>query len=148
MLAQELRQQAKVRVWSSSGALCVEAVDSAKKTPTINLEFALKRGKQTHWEQKIVIQPDERELPLLAALFLGYRQHVSFSRDEKGVEIQRQEKSRVYCRASNAHQVVAIPIEAGDAYRVANLILSQLTKSSHCGDSLMLVALRANAGDK
>lgn len=148
MHAQDLKDQPKVRVFASSGALCAEAVTSAKAFPTVNLEFALTRGKTTQWDRKIVIQPDARELPLLAALLLGYRRSLSLSRDEKGLEIQRQAKRRVYCRASSAQQLIALPIEGGDAYRLATLVLRQLAASSHCNDNLMLVALRANAGQE
>ncbi len=143
-----LRNQPKVRVFGSSGALCAEAVVSQTGYPTVNLEFAIVRDGKAAWDNKMVIQPDSRELPLLAALLIGYRASVSFKRDDKGVELKRQTGNKVYMRASSNALLVNVPAVAGDAYQLATLVLDQLAKSSHCGDSLMLVALRANAGEQ
>lgn len=71
-------------------ALCAEAVVTEKQYPTLNLELAPRTDGRVDWERKFIIQLSKKELPLLGALLMGYRQECHFKRPGKWIELQRQ----------------------------------------------------------
>lgn len=136
------RSQPKVKAYARNAAFCAEAV-LAKDShyPTLNLEVARKpAGRDDYdWNSKLVIQLSKQELPELAALTLGHINNLKFSRNDCGIEIDRQ-KTGLYLRASRK-SVIAMPITRSDCFRLSMLTLSRLEASSLCSTEALLAAL-------
>lgn len=68
--------QPKVRCYGANAALTVEATPlMVKGVPdghTVNLDVAPRQGENVIWAQKITIQLSDTELPILAAVCLGF----------------------------------------------------------------------------
>lgn len=126
-----LAQQRKHHCYGDKAALCIEAVISEAKTPTVNLELARKlSGAQGtfDWANKVVIQPAARDLPLLAGMFLGYLPRCNFTRPGKAITFERQ-PNRIFVSAIAGQQRYALPITIGDTVYLSALVLTQLQQS-------------------
>ena len=149
MTPPSLQAQAKVRCFGSSAALTAEATMLMKagvNVPTINLEVAPRYGKDVSWDQKIVVQLSDQELPLLCAVFMGYMPSLHLKRPGKGIEISRQ-PNKMYIKASAGQgKLFALPAPVGDSFRLCALFLKQLKYQSGIEDeTLLLAALRGSA---
>ena len=88
---------------------------------------------QFDWQNKVRIQLTRQELPIVAAVVLGYRSACEFKNhgagNDKGFSMERQGGGRVFVRVFARDQgVKAVPIETADEFYVAGLFLRQLGK--------------------
>ena len=142
-------EQAKWRSYGSNAALCVEATQLLEKGEpagwTVNLDVAPIENRQTAWNQKVTIQASRTELPVLAAVLLGYLPKCKFQRGGKGIYLERQ-PGKLFVRGSANAKNYALPLTIGDTFHLAALVLQQLQK--HLGGietDMMLAALRGSA---
>jgi hypothetical protein len=139
--------QPKARCFGNSAALCAEATVLQKTgEPTVNLEVAPKNQQQVQWANKVTLQLGVNELPLLAALCLGYLPNVEFKRPNKGITIERQAQKLFIKASQSGGGLFVLPIPMAETYQLCTLVLSQLHKSSPTNDSgLILAALKGAA---
>lgn len=139
---QQKIMQPKVKVFSSKAAVCFESVCSKDGYPTVNIEVARKSSSSESfdWGAKLILQLDERELPTLAALFLGIISLCEFKRDDKGLRFERQ-AGKIYMAASRK-SVIGVPITHGDGFRICAQLLGRLEESSHCSPEMIVASLR------
>jgi len=139
--------QAKIRCFGGRAALTAELTHTRKdQTPTVSLEVAPRLLEKVDWENKIVVQLSDSELPLACAVVLGYLPNVHFKRPGKGVEITRQ-PGKLFVRASSGTgKIYALPVPPGDTFRLSALFLGQLKRQAELSDgTLVLAALRGAA---
>ncbi|WP_444928328.1 hypothetical protein ACJJI4_23745 (plasmid) [Microbulbifer sp. TRSA002] len=142
--------QPKVRCFGSSAALTVEAtpllVRGVAQGHTVNLDVAPRQGPDVIWARKITIQLSDTELPIMAAICLGYLPKAHFKRSGKGIVIDRQPNKLYVSATQGSGNAFALPIPIGQTFQVSSLILSQLLKQTALTDSNLLVtALRGAA---
>jgi len=142
--------QTKVRCFGSTGALTVEATSLHKKGvvcgDTVNLDVAPKNNNSVQWDRKITLQLSETELPILAAVCLGYLPKAQFKRPDKGIIIERQVNKLYICATQGAGNQFSLPVPIGQTFQIASLILIQLQKQTQLNDgSLLIAALRGSS---
>lgn len=138
-----LSLQPKVKCFGSRAALCAEALMSASEDaaiPTINLEVAPRIGDKVAWDQKLVIQLSDTELPMLCGVFLGFLPAIHLKRPGKGVEVTRQ-PNRIFVKATAGTGVnYLLPVTIGDTFRLSALCLQQLKHQAGIADESAIVA--------
>lgn len=143
--------QPKVRCYGANAALTVEATPlMVKGVPdghTVNLDVAPRQGENVLWAQKITIQLSDTELPILAAVCLGFLPKAHFKRSDKGIFVERQPNKLFISATQGSGKVFALPLPIGDTFHVSSLVLSQLQKQAgFCDSNLLIAALRGSAG--
>lgn len=142
--------QAKVRCYGSKAALTVEATSLVAKGEflgqTINLDVAPRQAAKIIWNRKITLQLSETELPLLAAVCLGYLPKVDFKRANKGIVVERQPNKLFIFATRGSGNAFALPLSIGQTFQIGALALTQLKKQSTLQDGeLLIAALRGGA---
>jgi hypothetical protein len=142
-----------VHVYGGKAALCFNADTTRGGVPTVALDAAAGANRQYDWAGKVRLQLTRQELPIVAAVLLGYRQACEFkshgANKDKGFSMERQDRGRVFVRVFAREQgVKAVPIEVGDAFYVGGLFLRQLGKVMPWLDSTgIMMSLRAVVRD-
>jgi hypothetical protein len=136
--------QPKVRCFGGSAALTVEATwltRDAGSVATINLDVAPRQMDSVDWSRKITLQLSENELPLFAAVCLGYLPKCQFKRPGKGILIERQ-NSKLFLSASaeGDGNRFSLPIPIGQTFQIGCLALSQLKKQVQLDDADLIIA--------
>ena len=136
--------QAKVRCFGSTGALTVEATLLHKKGKacgdTVNLDIAPKNKDGVQWDRKITLQLSDTELPILAAVCLGYLPKAQFKRPDKGIVVERQVNKLYFSATQGAGNNFALPVPIGQTFQITTLLLTQLQKQTQLEDGALLVA--------
>lgn len=136
--------QAKVRCFGSTGALTIEATLLHKKGviygDTVNIDVAPKNSDGVQWDRKITLQLSETELPILAAVCLGYLPKAQFKRPDKGIVIERQVGKLYVCATQGAGNNFSLPVPIGQTFQIASLLLIQLQKQTQLNDGDLLIA--------
>lgn len=141
--------QPKWRSYGQHAAFCVEATQLLEKGVsvgwTVNVDVAPIENRQTDWSRKVQLQVSSTELPILAAVLLGYLPKCQFQRPGKGIYIERQ-PGKLFVRGSQNAANYALPLTIGNTFHFSALVLQQLQK--HLGGietDTMLAALRGSA---
>jgi hypothetical protein len=138
--------QEKVKCFGGKAALTCEATFVSRdnrQVPTINLEVAPKEGQAFNWSRKITVQLGEQELPLLCALFLGFVPSLKIAREDKGIEVIRQDKN-IFLKATGAKRgLFAMPILPGDSFVLGAFLLKRLTLQTGLQGDLLLAAIKS-----
>lgn len=135
----------KHRCYGDKAALCIEESITQGGYPTVMLQVAprVSRHANADWNKAVNIQLTDHELPIFSGLLMGYIANCEFKRQNKGIEIKRQQ-GQLYFHASQSCSY-ALPVLPGDAFHLITLTLSQLEKSAYEVDrTLMLASLRAS----
>ena len=149
-LVEHSEQQAKARCYAGRAALTAEATviqhDGQPPVPTLNLDVAPRQGESIQWNSKITLQLGEVELPLFAAVCLGYLPKAHFKRPTKGIVIERQPNKLFISATQGQGTAYALPIPIAQTYQLGTLALAQLKKQAIVDDAeLLLAALRGAA---
>jgi len=140
--------QEKYRCFSKSAGMTIEATTrkAEPKGPTINIDIAPRRNNSINWKDKITVQLSDTELPVFAAVCLGFLPSCKIARPGKGLEVIRQE-GKLYFRASAGKGCLyALPAQIGEAFNICTLVLRQLEQQTLIHDGqLLLAALRGSA---
>lgn len=150
MTADHPSLQEKVRCYGARAALTAEATsivrDGQPPVAAVNLDVAPRHGEQIQWAKKITLQLGEAELPLFAALCLGFLPKVHFKRPTKGIVIERQPNKLFVSATQGQGTAYALPIPIAQSFQLGVLALTQLKKQMSCADdALLLAALRGAA---
>ena len=143
--------QPKVRCYGYQAALTVEGTRlTSQHNPhgiaTVNLDIAPNQGSQVDWSHKITLQLSDTELPVLAAVCLGYLPSAQFKRPTKGIYIERQDNKLFVSASQGAGNQFALPIPIGQTFQIGCLLLAQLKQQVALEDSdLLIAALRGAA---
>lgn len=128
--ANELSFGRKVRVYSHSGALTFEASTTREGTPTISLDAAEALADMGYdWASKIQIQFTAKELPVVAAVMMGFAPFCEYGGHGEAKDkhfMLKHQRDKVFVRVWSSHGARAVPIEMPDAYYVSGLLLLQL----------------------
>jgi len=123
-------------VYGGKAALCFNASTSRDKTNyTIGVDAAVAIGERTYdWKAAIKIQLGHKELPLLYAVLVGWRNSVKFdahgAANDKSFEIERQDGKFFVKVSAKGQPQRAVPMGAQDAYPVSLVVLSQIIKQA------------------
>lgn len=149
MVALNPSEQPKVRCFGSNAALTVEATPLLVKGEpaghTVNLDVAPRQGESVNWSRKITLQLSETELPIMAAVCLGYLPKANFKRSGKGIVIERQPNKLFISATQGSGNAFALPLPMGQTFQVASLILLQLQKQTALADGNLLIAVLRGA---
>ncbi len=121
-------------VYGGQGALTFEHDTTMSGIPSIAIDAARSNGpRQYDWKNKIRVQLTPQELPIVAAIFLGYKKSCEFMNHgpekNKGFAFERQDE-KIYCKLFSKGSVCGVPILPADIYYVGTLFLGQLQKQS------------------
>ena len=139
--------QEKARCFGAKAALTVEATTlmlrGAPVGWTVNLDVAPRNGDSIDWHRKITLQLSETELPILAAVCLGYLPFADFKRPQSGLHIERQPGKLFLSATQGRGTAYSLPIPIGHTFLIGSLALKQLSKHTKLDDgSLLLASLR------
>ncbi len=142
--------QEKARCYGARAALTVEATTLMQRgTPvgwTVNFDVAPRNGDSIDWCRKITLQLNETELPILAAVCLGYLPFADFKRPQKGLHIERQPGKLYLSATQGPGTAYSLPIPTGQTFLIGTLVLKQLSKHVKMDNSpLLLASLRGAA---
>ncbi len=145
-----LGTQEKARCYGARAALTVEAAPLMQRGApigwTVNLDVAPRNGDSIEWCRKITLQLSETELPILAAVCLGYLPFADFKRPQKGIHIERQPGKLFLSATQGRGTGYSLPIPTGQTFLIGTLVLKQLSKHTKLNDgSLLLASLRGAA---
>jgi len=138
-----------VHVYGQKAALCFEPTLTRSNVPTLTLDAAVARGqRQYDWSSKIRLQLTRQELPVAAAVLLGFRPKCKFTnhgdQNNKGFSIEDQGQ-HVFIRVFAKDQPVrAVPVTPEDVFRITTLLLRQLQSAYPWltgGDLISLISL-------
>lgn len=132
-----------LQAFGHSAVLTVEPVLTQSKTNSVNLELApVVSGKANH-KEKIVLQPTEKELPILVCILLGLIPAFTIKRDNKWISFIRQKENGCLYVKGGLRSVMSLPVTAGDCYLVGDLVMSQLCKNSTISATLIEANLKS-----
>ena len=131
MLNNEREFGQKITCFASSAALQLEATkrhnDGTAVAETVSIELCPVVAQKANWKAKLSIQLSQDELPIYAAVLLGYLPKAEFKRHEKGLYIARQ-KSKIYYRGSaGVGNLFQLPVPIGKSFAMSQLVLKQLS---------------------
>jgi len=130
------RRFLSTHVYGGKAALCFNASTSRDKTNyTIGVDAAVAVSERTYdWKTAIKIQLGHKELPLLYAVLVGWRNSVKFdahgAENDKSFEIERQDGKFFVKVSAKGQPQRAVPMGAQDAYPVSLVVLSQIIKQA------------------
>lgn len=134
-------------VYGGKAALCFNADRTRSGTHTIALDAASTLAPKVYdWKNKIRIQFTRGELPVVAAVLLGFKQECEFKNhgpgNDKGFSLKRQDGGKIFASVFAAGQPLkAVPIFAPDLMWVAALVLQQVQKNCPGIDSVGVIEL-------
>ena len=141
-------------VYGGKAALCFEIDETRHGIPTMALDAAMSCGVRVFdWQGKIRLQLTQGELPVVAAVLLGYRPSCEFRshgpNKDKGFSVEHQ-GSKVFVKVFAAGEAMrAVPMELPDVYQVSALFLRQLRHQSPWLDATGVISLiKATFGSK
>lgn len=140
----------KVRCFGSRAALTLEATPLMRQGQqigeTLNLDVAPRHEETVSWKNKITVQMSDTELPLFAAMCLGFLPSVSFKRPGKGINIERQPNKLFVSATEGYGKAFALPVPIGQTFQLGALAIEQLRKQTFLqDDGLVIAALRGAA---
>ena len=139
--------QPKVRCFGSNAALTVEAtpllVKGVPHGHTVNLDVAPRQGENVIWARKITVQLSDTELPIMAAVCLGYLPKAHFKRSGKGIFIERQPNKLFVSATQGSGNAFALPIPIGQTFQVG--VLRPSPRNRHQNDDGQMNALFVNS---
>lgn len=134
------RRVTQIKVYGSSAALTFDATLTAKdQCPTVTVESACARNDGSgsyDWDNKIAFQFSKGELPVVAAVLLGYLPHCEFrfhgpSRNKScALSLDPSQTRYVLTMAGDGKAQRRVPIGPEDAFYVAGLFIGQLRNVS------------------
>jgi hypothetical protein len=140
----------KVKVFSKSAALTAEESpligsgdqDSDGSHVTLNLDVAMRLDGQKgfNWADKITIQLTSLELPEFCALLMGYIDQMKAQRNDKGIELERQNNA-IYLKATKrGGGMYTLPITTAAIFKLNVLTLELLKKQNKTHDVNVIIA--------
>lgn len=136
-----------LHIYGKKFALTIEADTNRKSFPTVAIDAAPATGVRVYdWTQKIRVQMTLKELPLVAAVMLGYVERCEFKargEDGKGFSVEHQ-RSNVLVRIWNGESgsLKLVPIDGPDTFRVNALLLKQLRAAYQVSDVALIAMLK------
>lgn len=136
-------------VYGSKGSLAFE-VDEARRhlahrTRTIRIEAAPSTSGTTHWSRKIAFQLDLTELPLFAAVVLGFRPSAEFSfhgeARDKALSVRAQQGGLVVSVSRAKSLRVTVPVIEANVFYLSELVLYALTANTFSQDPSLALSL-------
>jgi hypothetical protein len=134
------------KVFGKKAGLTWEADETRQQVATVAVDAALAAGERNYdWANKIRLQLTSKELPMLAAVFLGIRNKFEAQshgeNSNKGMSVERQDQGFFVKVFQGQEGVRPVPVSAEDAFLVGCLLMRRL-KAAHPGlDDTALCAL-------
>jgi hypothetical protein len=139
-------------IYSTSAAMKVE-IDVLKSDPdeplcyTVQVEAAQSKGTRSYdWDNKLVFQFTKRELPLLAAMLMGYlNQPLTLSNHgpdrDKSLEIRSDGTNRLLVRLRQASRHILIPVFAEDLHAWLTITMQALKQNAPELDGTLILEM-------
>jgi len=129
----------------AKSALCFSADETRKGIATIALDAASSTApRQYNWSDKVRIQFTSKELPVAAAVMLGFNKKCEFKNhgpeNNKGFSLEDQ-GDKVFCRVFTKGASHSVPISKEDRFHVGALMMRQLSIAFADLDHVSLISL-------
>lgn len=124
------KSQRQVKVYGKAAALTVERALRADRQTVVMVEGAAAAGDGTYrWDGKLVFQCTPRELPLVLAVLMGWREQTELrfhgEQRDKTLKLSRQ-PGGAYLELRAAGTRLGVPAGAADVYALGMLVLASL----------------------
>ena len=145
-------------VYASTGAACFEPVeipsdkDEHDMTHSIQIEMAKAVSLRRYdWDHKIIFRLTLRELPVFAAVLMGYSDFLACGNhgpsNDKFLEVREQpEQGSVFVKLKQGKRVVAVPVGAEEVFALGAMVLKVLQKNAPHLDSQTILQLVQRSG--
>lgn len=142
-----------VHAYGAKAALAWELDETRGGQKTVSIEAAAAVGPQQYaWDDKIIFQLTVRQLPLVLATVMRWRQLTEFKRHGDHMDkelLLRVDGHKVVVFLAQAKQARAVAIDALDLLAVASLCMKALhANHPHLSQDALLTMVRAVAGDQ
>ena len=144
-----------IHVYGGKGALSFEVDETRKGVPTVCVDAASSQGpRKFDWRNKIRLQLTRDELPIVAAVFLGFQPCCEFSNhgenNSKGFTLERQHnrgQKSLFMRVFEKDKgMKAVPIPMAEAFLIQSMLLHQLCVTHpHLDGTMLMTMLRSVA---
>lgn len=122
---------AKITCYASEAGMQVEETQRHKNgvpiAETVTIEMWPVINRSPDMKRKISIQLSKDELPIYAAVLLGYLPRCQFKRPDKGIFIERQKGRTYYKGSAGMGNLFQVPVPIGKTFNMSQLVLKQLT---------------------
>jgi len=146
----------QIHIYAKRAALTFEESETRQKdngngglpTVTVDAAPAGAQPRSYRWSDKIRFQVTPRELPFVAAVFLGYLKAVEFKNhgenNDKGLWIEDQsERGTIFVKVFAKGANHPVPVSAGDIPAVAALLIRQLSALTGLEGAELIALVRA-----
>ena len=140
-----------VKVHGGKAALTIEATQSRRGSPTINIEAARMKDRESRtydWSNKIILQLTSAELQQVTLLLCGKLQHVKFQNhgrdNDKWFEIERQTgqyAGTIKFAVGQGKDVCLVQLTPADLGNVVGLFIRQCARQMRVEQSALGMAL-------
>jgi|LNFM01.1.fsa_nt_gb hypothetical protein len=142
-----------VHAYGAKAALAWDLDETRGGHKTVSIEAAAAIGPQQYaWDDKIIFQLTVRQLPLVLATLMRWRQLTEFKRHGDHMDkelLLRVDGHKVVVFLAQAQQARAVAIDALDLLSVASLCMKALhANHPHLSQDALLTMVKALAGDQ
>jgi hypothetical protein len=148
-----------LHVYASKAALCMELTEVVRENQdragegafwTVQIEMAHAINRQRFdWDGKIIFRLTKRELPLVAAVLLGWMPEVTFANhgagNDKALHIEDQ-GSNLFFRLHQGKKVIPLPVGGEELFALAAMVLKALCLNAPHLDSQTVLQIVKRAG--
>lgn len=118
---------------------------------TIQIEMAKAETQRRYeWDSKIIFRLSIRELPIFAAVLLGYSPFFLAGNHgpskDKFLELRDQIEGSIFIKIKQGKRIIALPIGPEDTFSLSSLVLKQLQKNSPHLDNQTILELVKRSG--
>ena len=135
---------AKITCYASEAGMQVEETqrhkDGVPIAETVTIETWPVMNRSPDMKRKISIQLSQDELPIYAAVLLGYLPRCQFKRPDKGIFIERQKGKIYYKGTAGMGNLFQVPVPIGTTFNMSQLVLKQLTAGLETSSSEFVLA--------
>lgn len=145
-------------VYASAGAACFEPVeipsDNSEHDVTHSIQIEMAKAislRRYDWDHKIIFRLTLRELPVFAAVLLGYADFLRCGNHgpskDKFLEVREQaEQGTVFIKLKQGKRLVAVPISAEEVFAIGAMVLKVLQRNAPHLDSQTILRLVQRSG--
>ncbi len=150
MLTSSPATRQKVKVFAKNAALTAEEApfpslngnSHETSNVTLNLDVAAKLNgqKSFNWADKITVQLSSAELPEFCALLMGYIDSMTVHRADKGIAMERQDRTIFLKATKQGGGMYALPILTGAIFKLNVMTMELLKRQNNTNDANVIIA--------
>lgn len=142
-MASLAEREPNIHIYGHDSALAIDKEMHRSGAHTIGIDAAEKKGNKVFWDRKIRFQATPEELPVIAAVLMGFLPECEFKfhgrERNKSLAVMRRANAILF-RVSSGGQSYTVAVPAGHAFGVSAAVMCQVMRNSPGIDGTLAVA--------